>query len=276
MSEKSYVYDVETIINCFTVTFVRAHDRANISFEISERRNDVKLLIDFLDRQRPSLIGYNNLAFDSPVVEYIVQNHNRLHSLTGDKAAYEIYKEAQRIIDEGKKRRTSSIGLSELDLFLLHHFDNEAKFTSLKWIECHLRWPNIIDMPFPHDVPLKKEDIDKVHEYNLNDVNATLALANHNKTIELLEIRKWAAKEFGDNRLYNFSNSSLGEFILMSRLKTDARPSKRYDFTRDAPAINCADCGSPGSSKDKGEDYFRWNGVLLCIGRSSWRQTRYI
>ena len=38
--------------------------------------------------------------------------------------------------------------VDQLDLFLIHHFDNRARSTSLKVLEFNMRADNISDLPF--------------------------------------------------------------------------------------------------------------------------------
>jgi hypothetical protein len=232
---KAYYYDLETLLNCFTATFTpRDFSQPSIVFEISERRSEIGALRTFLREEFPTLIGYNNLNFDSQVLAFILEQYDLLVELDGFAQAVAIYTRAQEIISEERTTRVSSLDVYELDLYLLHHFDNDAKRTSLKWIECHLRMDNVQEMPFAYDKPIAKENIDAVIRYNRNDTIATRMLGTHNRTAELLEMRKWAVITYGQKKLWNYSNASLGEFMLMdkiiSRTGEDPVPHRVHDF----------------------------------------------
>ena len=92
--ESDWVYDLETYPNIFTAAFLHSHSGNRRLFEVSNRKNDLDPLMIFLkwlavNNQR--LVGFNNLAFDYPVL------HNLIDTYLLTPKASTIYKKAQQL-----------------------------------------------------------------------------------------------------------------------------------------------------------------------------------
>jgi hypothetical protein len=211
---KVWAYDVETIINCFTVTFMDVEDESNTEFfvvhDTLDNRKDLRW---FMREKVKGLVGFNNMNFDRRILYHVLGSNSDPDSCA--KSAYEL---AQCIITDTpfiEPRTTEIKNIPELDLYLLYHFNNEARRTSLKWIQCHLGMESIQEMPHPHDKPVSNwKQIDEILRYNKNDVLATKRLYKHPRTTSLLDLRKWAKKQYGLPQL-NISNAHMGEQIFM-------------------------------------------------------------
>ena len=132
----TYVYDLETYPNFFLASFKDIDTGEYFDFEISDRRNDLSSLREFLGKWI-ALIGFNNLGFDYPVL------HNSVLQ-EGHWTAEAIYAEVEKIIAE----RWSAIvpwevKIPQIDLYKIWHYDNKNKATSLKWLEFAMRWENL-------------------------------------------------------------------------------------------------------------------------------------
>ena len=227
--KKNYTWDIETLINCFTVTFLDADPASDeyFQFVIHDLRNDIHKINKFLHEKVKGLIGFNSLNFDSPVTEAVLQE-SVVHR-TGNYYAYVAYSAAQEIITSEFRDRRKKLGIEELDLFLLHHFNNPAKSTSLKWIECYFNMTSIEEMPHPHDKPVwTLEQIESILKYNLNDCRATKLLYLDSKTQDLVKIRQWAVTHFAEPRILNMSNSSMGEYIFQHQLLLGGEINKPF------------------------------------------------
>ena len=56
--------------------------------------------------------------------------------------------------------------MGQIDVFKMHHWDNLAKLSSLKWIQYSMDWQNIIDMPIHHKTEISTQaEIDVILEY---------------------------------------------------------------------------------------------------------------
>ena len=73
--------------------------------------------------------------------------------------------------------------IGQIDVFKLHHWDNPAKRSSLKWIQYSMDWENILDMPIHHETEITtQEQINTILEYCINDVRSTKEIYNRSKS----------------------------------------------------------------------------------------------
>lgn len=207
--KKAWIHDAETLINCFVVVFRDRDGDDRRVFIIHELQDDRNELYRFLHNEIFELIGYNSLDFDSKVLRYILEKCETLL----DWDARDIYRFAQELIAE--KGYQKGLQIAHRDLYRLHHFDNVAKATSLKWLQCHLGMDNIQDMPLDHDQVITTwEQIYTIIDYCDNDVITTKKLLFHPKTQELIEVRDEMEHEYSIP-CRNLSNASMGERILL-------------------------------------------------------------
>ena len=85
--KKFWIMDYETIVNCFVAVFTGyASDETRI-FVVNRDRNDLPEFLDFLDENidhKDWHFGYNNLAFDAQITEFILENRDELSYLSSD------------------------------------------------------------------------------------------------------------------------------------------------------------------------------------------------
>jgi hypothetical protein len=211
---KVKVYDIETFFNCFTATFRDAKSDEKWSFVIHDLRDDRQALFDFLLGEELMLVGFNSLRFDYPVLHWMLNNKERLMRLSADAAAKAIYKEAQKlIIEERREIPKQWRKIPQCDVYRIHHFDNKAKFTSLKWVQIGLKWKNVQDMPFHHThVVSSLDEIELILEYNDNDVLSTKEL--YGKTRRHIDMRKALKEKYGVD-LLNANDPKVGKDLIL-------------------------------------------------------------
>jgi DNA polymerase elongation subunit (family B) len=166
--KKIWVWDLETLRNIFTATFIDKDSNEIRTFVISNNKNQKKEFFDFINNEVAGLIGYNSLYFDAQVLEYMYRfpdcNHEdiALYSqiITGDN-------NRKPDVPEWKLRH------KHLDLFKALSLSTMAKRTGLKWCEFMMDLDNIEDMPSQGEGNNWEE---MVLSYNLNDVIATKEL----------------------------------------------------------------------------------------------------
>lgn len=63
--------------------------------------------------------------------------------------------------------------IPQIDLYLIWHYNNKARHTSLKDLEIHMKMKNVEEMPIHHTSICTESDEEEVLKYNKNDVLAT-------------------------------------------------------------------------------------------------------
>ena len=208
------VYDIETFSNCFTYTDYDPDTKEVNVFVISDFRDDSVAFKAYLDSiKKAGMVGFNNLHFDWPVTNFI---YNLLQP-TGQK----IYAYAQSIISQEQKEYTKQ-WIKQLDLFLLNHYDNKGRSCSLKALEVHLGWDNVMDMPLSHTTQIDEHLLQQVLEYNLNDVLFTAKF--YEMCSEKIKLRKQINKKYKLNVL-NKSDVVIGETIFLKYLSDSMEKS---------------------------------------------------
>jgi len=221
----NYGYDFETYPNFISCAFKCVETGERWYYEISERANDLYDLVNFfitLRDMRASMIGFNNLHFDYPIVHFILEHyHGWVHS-TKEAIISFIYEFAMTIINSKWHERFNHViwqpVIHQIDLLKIHHFDNENRRTSLKMLEFNMHSHNIGDLPFPPGTFLQLHQLDTMKFYNMEDVEQTLKF--HAYSIDQIEFRAKLSKRY--NRDFtNFSDPKIGAEIIIDRLGKD-------------------------------------------------------
>lgn len=154
------------------------------------------------------MIGFNNVGFDYAVIHpFLLADFEP----DGNKLAKALYKRAQHLISEEKREWIKPI-VPQRDLFLIWHFNNKARATSLKWLQVCMDWKNVQEMPISHDTNVTEEMIPMILEYNENDTLSTLEFYKRSKS--RIVLRKTLSEKYGID-MGNFSDNKIGEQILL-------------------------------------------------------------
>lgn len=207
-----YIYDLETYASFFLATFKVHGEETWLEFEISDRKNDIKELREFLLTKPPS-IGFNNLNFDYPVLHNTILKNNKQWT------AQDIFSEVQMIINA----KYSAIAdwntkIPQLDLFKIWHYDNKNKSCSLKWLEFAMRMENIEDLPYSPGTILTYEQMDEVKSYCRNDIKATEMF--YKLSEKHISIRSFYKKKEGIN-LINASETKIAKDVFAKYLSKE-------------------------------------------------------
>lgn len=218
MSHNDIIYDIETYPNVFTFSAEHAFLPIQWVFEISPRRNDSRLLVEYLrwfSANGVRLVGYNNLGFDYPVIHMLMK--------MGECDARTLYDKAMSIIasQDGLDRwrhnvKPSDRHVEQIDLFKIHHFDNIARATSLKVLEFNMRSDNIEDLPFPVGTELTPEQIPVLLHYNMHDVRETKKFYHH--TTEMIEFREELTQKYSRDFM-NHNDTKIGKDFFQMKLE---------------------------------------------------------
>jgi len=134
------IADIETLKPMFLYMGYDRDRKIWHEFEISQYRNELYPLVKhLLDDGIDYLVTFNGLGFDGQVLQFILDEHRRWAHLSNLEIVEKTYKFAQRIIDDQKYElfppyREEAMENRHIDLFKIHHYDNEARRCSLKWL----------------------------------------------------------------------------------------------------------------------------------------------
>jgi hypothetical protein len=216
MNLNYYIFDIETYPNCFLFGGkFRGLPEVQI-FEISTRRNDrehLRAWLDYLKTRGVYMVGYNNIAFDNPIIEELIAN-----PYTFDHA--KAFQLCQTIIRSQQEKfgglRVSDRTHPQVDLLKLNHFDNPAKRTRLKDLQFAMRSASVEDLPFEVR-ELNSEEMDVLRNYNAHDITETEAFLE--RCIPAIEMRKELIDQGvlrGD--VLNYSDVKIGTEFLIAKI----------------------------------------------------------
>ncbi|MHA1199474.1 MAG: hypothetical protein ACTSQF_09130, partial [Candidatus Heimdallarchaeaceae archaeon] len=208
-----WIFDLEQLKNFHSATFMERDNPKNIRvFVIHSSRNDMHEYYKFLQEEVAGLIGFNNVRFDYPLMHLFMALMKMIsENTTADGLNQILYEESQRLIrEEYTAIPDKDTKIPQLDLFLIHHFDNKAKMTSLKYVEINIQYPNVQDMPFEHTHWVEDDEVEEILDYNFNDVDATYQF--YIKSEKLVELRQKLGKRFNINIL-NANDPKIGQEI---------------------------------------------------------------
>lgn len=215
-----YIYDLETLVNFFSFTGKFEGSSEVFSFEISDRkfqRDELLTHLSFLQNIGVTMVGYNNLGFDYPILhslllEPYVFNAKKAYDLCQQIIGSQNYGNAGFLTVPAKERI-----IKQVDLMKINHFDNPAKRTGLKDLQFAMRSQSVEDLPVEIGKPLTNEQMDQTLSYNLHDVTETERFLGRCK--HLIEMRQ----EFLDSRtlsgdVLNYSDVKIGVEYLVKKI----------------------------------------------------------
>lgn len=181
--QNNWVYDYETLANCFIAVFQHYKDEDQRKvFVICNDRNDLPDMHTFLQNSAQNKewhISYNGLAFDAQITHYILDHYNTLQTMQATQVANLLYHYAQEVIRRSDAREfqdypPNRMKIRQIDLFKMNHWDNPAKSSSLKWLQYSMDWINVEEMPHHHSEPVTTdEELQDIISYCINDVRST-------------------------------------------------------------------------------------------------------
>lgn len=218
------LYDIETFPNAFTLRVKSLDGSFQATWEISHFRDDRIALMTFFNwlvATQTALIGFNNVAFDYPVIHFIFHNPNA--------TVEQIYDVAMNIINSNDRFKNAiwpdNRFTPQIDLFKIHHFDNKAKSTGLKALQINMRSPSVVDMPVEVGTILTKDQIDNLLiPYNGHDVDETGRFASF--SLDALNYRISLIPEFGVD-VMNWPDTKIGAEMMEAKLGKELC----YDFS---------------------------------------------
>jgi len=223
------IYDIETMQEFFLVMVYDPQEDKYYEFKLNQWHNELDKFAKFSDEHKEHYwVGYNNLRFDSQVLEYVHRNHDDWHDLSALDICGRIAQKAADTIHDANydvfpEYREEELTHKQIDLFRVHHFDNKNKRVSLKRLEFEMDLENIEEMPIHHSkTNLTEDEIQLTKDYCKNDVDATYQF--YRVTIgdcthplyrgdNRIELRLDIQEEFGIPCL-NYSDSKIGDEMI--------------------------------------------------------------
>lgn len=235
---KVVVFDIEIGANYFLVCFKSVNKGTRKSFIVCEWQNDSQQLYEFIEMLRDNdywFVGYNNLEFDSQLLETFLDNYNSFWS----DIVYLCYNQAQELVNEKTDFNKWEFVIPEwklrtnqLDVFKQSHFDNPARRTSLKALQINMNWSNVLDSPYKHYESLTYDQIKEIEDYCWNDVDSTEAY--YKTRIANIQLRIDIGKQYRINIL-NKPDASVGvEIIKAEYCKLSGRNFNEFKRERDS------------------------------------------
>jgi hypothetical protein len=222
------IYDIETLKEYFLVVCLIPQEPYRV-FKVNAEQNDLDAFVKFAEDHKDYYwVGYNNLRFDSQVIEWVLRNNEYWHELSALEITAKIHQKATDVIDDANydvfpEYREQDLTLKQIDLFRIHHFDNKNRRVSLKRLEFEMDLENIEEMPIDHNkIGMTHDDIVTTTGYCLNDVWATyqfylitIGQTDHPlyKGDNRIELRQDIYEEFGIPCL-NYSDSKIGDEMI--------------------------------------------------------------
>lgn len=228
--EGHWIYDLEIFPNCFTFCAIYANGKGLRTFEISDRKDETEQMLEFLRKIKASghfMVGFNNRSFDYGILHHILEKA-RIAFKNGEKVNYspkELYDVGMQIINSAKDDkfmmsvRDEDVIIPQIDLYLVHHFNNRARSTSLKMLEFNMRSNNIEDLPFPVGKSLNNSEIDILIKYNKHDVTETLKFYWH--SYDAIKLREELSAQFGFD-CTNFNDTKIGKELFIRTLEKES------------------------------------------------------
>lgn len=212
------VYDIESYPNFFSFAAVDLHSDAKITFEISDRVNQIESLLAYLSWLKDNqvdMIGFNNIHYDYPMLHAIM--------LAGTTATYASINERSNAIIKSRDQFEFTIWpnqrfIPQIDLLKIHHFDNVNRRTNLKALQVNMRSESVEDLPFPPGTILTDEQKDVVLEYNIHDIDETKRFAE--LTIPMIDFRRYLSEKY-DRDFMNHNDTKIGKDYFIMQLGDD-------------------------------------------------------
>lgn len=253
------IYDIETMQEFFLVNVYDPQEKKTHEFMVSQWHNTLDMMIKFISEHPDHYwVGYNNLRFDSQVVEWVLRNCDFWHEWSGLEVCAAIAQKAQDVIHDANydifpEYREYELTMRQIDLFKINHYDNKNRMVSLKRLEFEMDLENIEEMPIHHTkTNMTQDEIQLTRDYCTNDVMATyefykVTTGNTSHPLykgnDQIQLRQDIEKEFGIECL-NYSDSKIGDEMIKKyyceekRIMMSNLPRKGF-FRRNIKVTNC-------------------------------------
>lgn len=229
---EKWTYDLEVFKNFFSAAFVNVDTKEERVFILYKYRNDLKDLVDFVNREI-YLIGYNNTKYDDLILNYLILNYK--DNSESNYVTELIYNLSKSIIESQRgggsiynnkslKNLLYSDKYLSLDLMAIMAFDKLK--VGLKQVSVNMKWHKIQDLPKHFDSEVENNEVDTIIKYNFNDVYITLSLFEI--MLPEIQLRQSVANQY-KIRCMNASRSKIAD-LLMNKFYSEKSGLNPYEF----------------------------------------------
>ena len=211
-----FVYDIEVFQNIFHCSVINTETKEVHKFEISSRKNQLSELISFFKQVNSPVswndnyttncsidsdkifCGYNNLHYDNPVINYIIEYEHVLTEKPVLVITNSIFNLSREITNSGEniekwKRWKYQVWFDSFDILTML-YSNKLR-VGLKEIQVTMQYKNVQEFVCDWSKPLPIEDFDSMIDYNINDIESTSALLDRCK--KDIDLRLAIEDEYG-------------------------------------------------------------------------------
>lgn len=212
------VYDIEVFQNIFHCAIKDTETGRITLFEISSRKNQLQELVEFFkefenvegswnnsyttDYQfntNKIFAGYNNIHYDNPIINYIIDYYNVMKDKTYIEICKSIFNLSKTILNskEGEedawKKWKYQQWFESFDILTMLY--STQLRVGLKEMQVTMQYPNVQEFVYDWDVPLIESKFDEMIQYNINDVESTSELLDRCK--KDIDLRIEIENEYG-------------------------------------------------------------------------------
>ena len=198
------VYDIEVFQNIFHCTVKDTETEQLYLFEISDRKNQIQELVNFFKQfdningswnksyttdyqfnTKVIFAGYNNIHYDNPIINYIIDYYNILVTLPYWEVCKSVFNLSKVILNskEGQedswKKWKYQQWFESFDILTMLY--STQLRVGLKEMQVTMQYPNVQEFVYDWNLPLTRDKYDEMIQYNINDVESTAELLSRCK-----------------------------------------------------------------------------------------------
>ena len=224
------IYDIEVFPNTFHCVLLNTDNEELYKFEISERKNQIRELVQFFTNPKYLLCGYNNKHYDDVVINYIIDYIDIMLCKSIYDITLSLFNLSQTIInlEDGNiskiKRWKYANYFESMDLLTMM-FSSKLR-VGLKSMQITMQYQNVQEYSGDFGSFLPKDKIDEMISYNINDVKSTYSLFNYLVKNGDIDLRLFIEQEYGFNAL-SMDSVKFGETLIAKKVCEELHINKR-------------------------------------------------
>lgn len=224
------IYDIEVFPNTFHCVLLNTDNEELYKFEISERKNQIRELVQFFTNPKYLLCGYNNKHYDDVIINYIIDYIDTMLCKSVYDVTLSLFNLSQTIInlEDGNiskiKKWKYANYFESMDLLTMM-FSSKLR-VGLKSMQITMQYQNVQEYSGDFGSFLPKDKIDEMISYNINDVKSTYSLFNHLVKNGDIDLRLFIEQEYGFNAL-SMDSVKFGETLIAKKVCEELHINKR-------------------------------------------------